>query len=387
MRVHGRTGAILDAPLAMIPFNKAWVAPQAIENTIDCARNQTDLAGNGAWGQRCISRMREITGAEMAWLTPSCTAALEMATMKACEPGGSVVLPSFTFSSTATAVIRRCATPVFVDIREDTLNIDENLAAEAAENSGADTVIVVHYAGVPCETETLTGRSWSLIEDAAQAFGSTTRGRPVGTGALCCFSFHSTKNVTCGEGGAVTGPAVARDAFDVIQEKGTDRSRLIRGEIDKYTWQQEGSSFLLGELSAAFLSGQLDAIDYITSDRMGTWDAYHAAFDDLERRGYVRRPVVPEHVTHNAHMYYLLLDDELRRDHAIRVLREHGVQAFFHYVPLHSSPAGRRYGRVYGNMRVTDDVSSRLIRLPLWTGMTRLEVEQVIDSVHKAVSG
>jgi dTDP-4-amino-4,6-dideoxygalactose transaminase len=299
-------------------------------------------------------------------------------------------MPSFTFVSTANAFVLRGATPVFVDIRPDTLNLDEGLLEEAI-TPRTRAIVPVHYAGVACEMDEIlqVARAHGLlvIEDAAQAVLSTYRGRPVGgLGDLAAVSFHETKNVISGEGGAllVNDPSFV-DRAEVILEKGTNRSRFFRGEVDKYTWVDVGSSYLPGEIIAAFLFAQLESAVDITDRRLAIWSRYHEAFADLESQGLVRRPMVPDDREHNAHMYYLLLPDLATRTRLIDHLRAAGVQSVFHYVPLHSSPMGKRIGRAVGALPVTVATSERLVRLPLWLGMEEHQ-DRIIELVRAALA-
>jgi dTDP-4-amino-4,6-dideoxygalactose transaminase len=308
------------------------------------------------------------------------------------EPGDEVIMPSFTFVSTANAFVLRGATPVFVDIRPDTLNLDESLI-EAAVSERTRAVVPVHYAGVACEMDAImriaAGHGLVVVEDAAHALLATYKGRPLGgIGQLATLSFHETKNVICGEGGAVlvNDPELVERA-EIVQEKGTNRRQFYRGLVDKYTWVDVGSSYLLSDINAAFLYAQFEAAEAMTRSRMAIWDAYHAGFAGLEESGAVRRPVVPEEAGHNAHLYYLLLDDREQRDAFMAALAARGVSSVFHYVPLHSAPAGLRYGQVGSAMDVTDDASGRLVRLPLWVGMTPAETERVIAESHAALRG
>ena len=373
-----------------IPFNRPYATGREFEY-IAQAIERLQLSGNGPFGRRCEEWLARELGAHKALLTPSCTAALELAALLAeIGEGDEVILPSFTFSSTATAFVLRGAVPVFVDVREDTLNIDEDVV-EAAVTERTRAIVPVHYAGVSAELDPLRAiadrHGLTLIEDAAQAIGSTYRGRPVGADCeLSAVSFHETKNVMCGEGGAllVNSPALVERA-EIMREKGTDRAQLFRGEVDKYSWRDIGSSFLLSEINAAFLWAQLEAADSIRSERLGIWDAYNDAFEELELDGLVRRPVVPEHCTHNAHLYYLLLRDEGSRDRLIELLRAESIAAIFHYVPLHSSAAGRRYGRAHGDLTRTVSASERVLRLPLWIGMGATEVERVVEAVDRSL--
>jgi dTDP-4-amino-4,6-dideoxygalactose transaminase len=374
-----------------VPFNRPY-ATGAELGYIQQAIDDHQLSGNGTFTRRCCSRMREEFGAREVLLTHSCTGALDMsALLMDVGPGDEVIMPSFTFSSTATAFVLRGATPVFIDVREDTLNLDERLVEEAiTERTRA--IVAVHYAGVACEMDEIERiarrHGLVLVEDAAQAFGASYHGRALATfGSLAALSFHETKNVISGEGGAlvVNDPALVERA-EIVLEKGTNRRAFYRGQIDKYTWVDVGSSFLASELTAAFLWAQLERAQWITAQRLNIWDRYHAAFAELERAGMLRRPVVPSSAGHNAHMYYLLLPSAADRDKVIGGLAAEGVTAVFHYVPLHSSPAGRRFGRTAGDLDVTDHVSGALLRLPLWVGMTDEQAEHVIQAVRRVVA-
>jgi dTDP-4-amino-4,6-dideoxygalactose transaminase len=300
-------------------------------------------------------------------------------------------MPSYTFVTTATAFVLRYCRPVFVDIRPDTLNLDEALL-EQAIGPRTKAIVPVHYGSVGCEMDDVMAIARShgvrVVEDAAHALLATYRDRPLGAiGDLGTLSFHETKNVTCGEGGAllINDPALV-DRAEVLKDKGTNRARFFKGQVDKYTWVDVGSSYGLSDLAAAFLWGQLELCDAITAKRQRIWRRYHDAFAELEAEGRVRRPVVPDHCRPNGHLYYLLLPDESERDHVIETLADASINAVFHYVPLHSSPAGQRYGRVAGEMTVTDDVSVRLLRLPMWAGMPDEAVDRVISTTLEALS-
>ncbi|HEY1033902.1 MAG TPA: dTDP-4-amino-4,6-dideoxygalactose transaminase [Pseudoxanthomonas sp.] len=368
----------------MIPFNKPFMTGRELW-LIAQAHANGHLSGDGQFTKRSHAWLEQRTGARRALLTHSCTAALEMsALLLDLQPGDEVIMPSYTFVSTANAFVLRGAVPVFVDVREDTLNLDERLV-EAAITPRTRAICVVHYAGVACEMDTLLDiaarHGLAIVEDAAQAIMSSYRGRPLGTiGDLGALSFHETKNIISGEGGAL----LCRDEHyaersEILREKGTNRSRFFRGQVDKYTWVDVGSSFLPGEITAAFLCAQMEEADQITARRLAIWERYHAWAASYEAAGRLRRPVVPAHCTHNAHMYYLLLPSLEARTHFIHRLKEAGVQTVFHYIPLHSSPAGRTLGRTPASMAITDDISERLVRLPLWVG-----VEEHIPAILEA---
>jgi dTDP-4-amino-4,6-dideoxygalactose transaminase len=372
-------------PKVTVPFVRPHQLGTEMEG-IAAALAAMRLAGDNAFSKKCHRALEQILGVHGALLTPSGTAALELAAILAdIGPGDEVILPSYTFSSTANAVALRGATPVFVDIRPDTLNIDEQ-AVKQAITTRTRAIFVVHYAGVPCEMETIShiaGENGLLVlEDAAQAFLSAYRGRYAGTlGDMAAFSFHETKNIQCGEGGAfVTNRADLLDRAEIVREKGTNRSAFFRGEVDKYTWVDIGSSLLPNELTAAFLSTQLDGAAALTADRLAIWNQYHLAFAPLEEVGLLRRPVIPADCQHNAHIYYLLLPSLDKRTSFIKEMRLRGIQTTFHYVPLHNAPAGLKYGRAEGTLAVTTDIADRLVRLPLWPGMGE-RVEDVIQAI------
>lgn len=369
-----------------IPFNYPHATGKEIAYIQEAIRNG-HLSGNGPFTARCHKWLQERTGCGKVLLTHSCTAALEMSAMLAeVGPGDEVILPSYTFVSTANAIVLRGATPVFVDIRPDTLNLDERLIAQAV-TPRTKAIFVVHYAGVVCEMDgvmqTAHEHGLTVMEDAAQALLSAYKGRPAGTfGKLAAISFHETKNVLSGEGGAllINDPALFERA-EILWEKGTDRSRFFRGQVDKYTWVDIGSSYLPSEIIAAFLWAQLEDADAITQRRLGVWQRYHAAFAGLEQQGKLQRPKIPADCTPNGHIYYLILSDHARQAALLKALRGMQIGAVFHYIPLHSSPAGRKYGRVSGSMRHTDELSARLVRLPLWPDMTDAQIDSVIAAV------
>jgi len=373
----------------MIPFNKPYMTGKELWY-IAQAHAKGHLAGDGSFTRLCNAWIEQRTGSHKALLTHSCTAALEMAALLAeVQPGDEVIMPSYTFVSTANAFVLRGAVPVFVDVRADTLNLDES-KVEAAITAKTRAIVPVHYAGVACEMDTLMSiakrHQLLVIEDAAQAVSSTYKGRPLGSiGDLAALSFHETKNLISGEGGAllVNRPELAERA-EVIREKGTNRSLFFRGQVDKYTWVDVGSSYLPGEIIAAFLWAQMEDADAITRKRMALWEHYHLAFTEAAAAGRLRRPVVPDSCTHNAHMYYVLLPDLDRRTAVIDKLKRLEVQSVFHYVPLHSSPAGRKYGRCSGELKVTDDIANRLLRLPMWMGLEEQQagiIQAVLSSL------
>ncbi len=372
-----------------IAFNKPYMTGKEL-SYIAQAHAQGHLAGDGSFSKRCGAWLEGRTGAHKALLTHSCTAALEMAAMLAdLQPGDEVIMPSFTFVSTANAFVLRGAVPVFVDVRPDTLNIDESLI-EAAITDKTRAIVPVHYAGVGCEMDAIMAiankHGLLVIEDAAQATLATYKGRPLGSiGQLAALSFHETKNIIAGEGGAllVNAPNFAERA-EIIREKGTNRSQFFRGQVDKYSWVDLGSSYLPGEIVAAFLWAQMEEADAITHRRIALWDTYHRWLAEPEKAGKIRRPVIPDHCAHNAHMYYVLLPDLDRRTAFIEKLRRADIQSVFHYIPLHTAPAGSRYARAHGELGVTNEMSNRLVRLPLWLGLEERQTE-VIQEVLAAL--
>ena len=360
--------------MSIIPFNKPFMTGKELWY-ISQAHAKGHLAGDGGFTKLCSQWLEQRTGTAKALLTHSCTAALEMAALLAnIGPGDEVIMPSYTFVSTANAFVLRGAVPVFVDVRPDTLNLDEN-RIEAAITDKTRAIVPVHYAGVGCEMDTIVAiaakHQLLVIEDAAQALMSTFKSRPLGAiGDLSAISFHETKNIISGEGGAllVNNEKFAERA-EIIREKGTNRSLFFRGQVDKYTWVDVGSSYLPGEIIAAFLWAQMEEADVITKHRLAMWDTYHQWFAAAESEGKLRRPIIPGHCGHNAHMYYLLLPNLACRTAVIAKLKSTNIQSVFHYIPLHSSPAGKKYARTHGEMTVTDDIANRLLRLPLWVGM------------------
>ena len=371
----------------MIYFNQAPYTGREIDYMKDAAEDRK-ICGDGKYTKKCHAYLNKFFDIPASYLTTSCTAALEMSALLCdLEPGDEVILPSFTFCSTADAFVQRKAQLVFCDIRPDTMNIDEK-KIEAAITPKTKAIAVVHYAGVACEMDTILDiakrHHLMVVEDAAQAIGSTYKGRKLGTiGDFGCLSFHETKNYSMGEGGALLLPSLDyRDRAEILREKGTDRSRFFRGQVDKYTWQDYGSSYLPSDLNAAYLWAQLEQFDLIMNDRMKTWNTYHEGLKDLEERGHIETPVIPEGCTHNAHMYYIKLKDLEERSRMIEHLKANGVMAVFHYIPLHSSPAGMKYGRFDGEDEYTTRESERLVRLPLYYGLTDDEREHVVKAVR-----
>jgi dTDP-4-amino-4,6-dideoxygalactose transaminase len=377
-------------PAYSIPFTRVHLTGRELDYMREVLE-ASHLAGDGQFTKRCERLLEELTGSARALLTHSCTAALEMAAILAdVGPGDEVIMPSFTFVSTANAFVLRGATPVFVDIEPETFTMDPNGVA-AAVTPRTRAIVPVHYAGVAGDLDAIldiASRANALvIEDAAQSLLSTHGGRPHGSiGRMAALSFHETKNVTAGEGGALllNDPALIERA-EVVREKGTNRTRFFRGQVDKYTWTDVGSSYLPPEIVAAFLLAQLEHAREITEMRAKVWRAYHALLEPLERAGRLQRPADVFAKGGNAHLYGILLPSLERRTRVIDVLRTRGIYAAFHYVPLHSSPAGQRYGRTAGELPVTEDVADRLLRLPLWPDMTAEQIAQVVDGVTAAL--
>jgi dTDP-4-amino-4,6-dideoxygalactose transaminase len=372
-----------------IPFNKPYMTGKELWYIAQAHANG-HLAGDGSFTRRCNGWLEQRTGAHKALLTHSCTAALEMAAILAdIQPGDEVIMPSYTFVSTANAFVLRGGVPVFVDIRPDTLNIDET-KIEAAITEKTRAIVPVHYAGVGCEMDTIMAiarkHDLMVIEDAAQGVMASYKGRPLGSiGHLGCLSFHETKNIISGEGGAllINDPELAERA-EIIREKGTNRSQFFRGQVDKYTWVDVGSSYLPSELIAAFLWAQMEEADDITRRRLAIWGVYHQWLQGLEESGKLRRPVIPKECVHNAHMYYILLPDLASRTSLIDKLKKQDIHPVFHYVPLHSAPTGVRHGRVHGDLTVTEDHADRLLRLPLWLGLEQHQTT-VIERLMSAL--
>ena len=372
-----------------IPFNRPHLTGREFTYISEAVAGG-QLAGNGQFTQRCHAWLERELGCPRALLTHSCTAALEMAALLLdLQPGDEIIMPSFTFVSTANAFVLRGARPVFVDIRPDTLNVDESLI-EAAITDRTRAIVPVHYGGIACDMDAImdiaSRHDLFVIEDAAQGFLARYRDRPLGSiGHMAALSFHETKNVISGEGGALLlNDDRFRSRAEIIWEKGTNRTQFLRGEVNKYTWVDIGSSFLPGELIAAFLWAQLESAHDMTSERLRLWNRYAAGCAALQPLG-VRCPVIPDYALHNAHLFYLLLPAGMSRSAVLADLNERGVNAIFHYVPLHDSPGGRRYGRTGSRMDVTVDLSGRLIRLPIWVGLHASDIDAVIASVTESL--
>ncbi len=379
-----------------VPFNRPALSGKELDHIHD-AIARGHLCGDGYYTRQCEDFLRQQSGARAALLTHSCTAALEMAAILLdLGPGDEVIMPSYTFVSTANAVVLRGAVPVFVDVRPDTLNLDET-RVRAAITSRTKAIFVVHYAGVIAKMDVLqtiaNEFNLKIVEDAAQAIGSTYRGKPAGSfGCMAALSFHETKNVISGEGGAllINDPDYL-DRAAIIREKGTNRRAFFQGKVDKYSWCDIGSSWLPGELVAAFLYAQLSDTEAINKKRLEIWNLYHRELEEAEQEGWIKRPVLPRDGTHNAHMYYVLLPGPEQRPKVIAAMQQAGFDTPFHYIPLHAAPAGKKFGRTSGPMTVTDDISSRLMRLPLFHALkpedARRTIKQLVDVLKKLSAG
>jgi dTDP-4-amino-4,6-dideoxygalactose transaminase len=371
----------------MIPFNAPPIVGSEVEY-MQSAMASGKLCGDGGFTRRCQQWMEQHFGSKKVLLTPSCTASLEMAALLIdLQPGDEVIMPSYTFVSTANAFVLRGATIVFVDVRPDTLNIDETLI-EAAITPKTRAIVPVHYAGVACEMDSIMALAAKhklyVIEDAAQGVMSQYKGRALGTiGHIGCFSFHETKNYTAGgEGGAtLINDAKLVERAEIIREKGTNRSQFFRGQVDKYTWRDIGSSYLMADLQAAYLWAQLEAAEQINQQRLRLWQRYYDALQPLAAAGRIELPVVPKNCRHNAHMFYIKLRDSDDRQALINWMKEAEILTVFHYIPLHSSPAGERFGRFHGDDAFTTRESERLLRLPLFYNLSDNNQRTVISSL------
>lgn len=357
------------------------------ENYIQQAISNHKICGDGEFTKKCNAQLEVMTGAKKALITTSGTAALEMAAILAdIQPGDEVIMPSYTFVSTANAFVLRGAKIVFVDIRPDTLNIDEKLIEEAITDK-TKAIVPVHYAGVGCEMDTICEiakrHDLLVIEDAAQAVNAYYKGQALGSiGDFGCFSFHETKNYSSGEGGAIL---INNDQYieraEIIREKGTNRSKFFRGQVDKYTWVDMGSSYLQSELNCAYLYAQLENPSIINDDRLNSWDLYNEMLTPLAQQGKIELPFIPEECIHNAHMYYIKVKDLAERSKMLAYMKENGIGAVFHYIPLHSSPAGQKFGRFHGEDKYTTKESERIVRLPLYYGLKCNDIENIVERV------
>lgn len=371
-----------------MPFNiPPYVGTEMkyIEKAIDNRK----ICGDGEFTQKCNKWLEEKLGTKKALLTTSCTHATEMAALLCnIKAGDEIIMPSYTFVSTANAFVLRGAKIIFIDIRQDTLNIDETLI-EAAITEKTKAIVPVHYAGVSCEMDTIMEISNKyklfVIEDAAQGIASTYKQKPLGTiGDYGCLSFHETKNLSMGEGGAILIKDESNiEEAEIIREKGTNRSRFYRGQIDKYTWVAAGSSYLPSDVNAAYLWAQMEKSDEIYADRMRSWNQYDTMLQPLKEKGLVNLPFIPKECTHNAHMFYLKTKDLKERTDFIQYMKENDILTVFHYIPLHSSPAGKQFGTFFGQDKYTTKESDRLVRLPLYYGMKEKEIEKVVNVVNK----
>ncbi len=375
------------APNAAVPFNLPLPAGNELRYIAEAIAGH-HLSGDGPFTKRCNAWLEERVGCRQALLTHSCTAAMEMAAMLFdLAPGDEVIMPSFTFVSTANAAVLRGAVPVFVDIRPDTLNIDERLV-EAAITGKTKAIFVVHYAGVACAMDEIMGiaarHGLFVLEDAAQGIAARYDGRPLGSiGHLGAVSFHETKNLISGEGGALLiNDERFVDRAHILREKGTNRTKFLQGRVDKYTWVDVGSSYLPSELNAAFLLAQFEQADAIQDTRHRVWDRYHRALAALEHEGSLTRPTVPQICSPNAHIYYVIMPTVEARGELLRRTKAAGIGTAFHYVPLHNAPAGLRHARQHGILRHTEELSARLVRLPLWAGLADEAVDRVIGLVE-----
>ncbi len=370
-----------------IPFN---IPPKSAneEKYISQAIANKKLSGEGSFNKKCSDWFNKNIPALMTVITPSCTSALEMAMVLAdIGPGDEVILPSFTFTSTANVVALYGSTPVFVDIDPDTMNIDP-AAIEKAITPRTKVIMPVHYAGVSCDMEKIMAiankhKIW-VVEDAAQGIFASYKGKAIGSlGHMAAFSFHETKNIVCGEGGCltITDPRLVARA-EIVRDKGTNRQQFLNGQVDKYTWQDKGSSYLLSELAAAFLLSQLEEGQEITNKRMARWNQYYAGLADLEKAGHVKRMTVPSDCKNNAHIFYFTMKTPEIRASLWSYLKDQGVQSTTHYVPLHSAPAGLKYGKVSGDLKVTDDLSARMLRLPMYADLSESEAAFVLEHIH-----
>ena len=375
----------------IIPFNTPYISKNVLKN-IRGSFKKNQLSGDGDFTKLCHVWLEKKAKTRKTLLTHSCTAALEMtAILLKINAGDEIIMPSYTFVSSANAFVLRGAVPVFVDIREDTLNIDENLI-EAAITPKTRAILVVHYAGIACEMDAILkiGKKYKLkiIEDAAQGFDAKYKKKPLGSiGDLGAYSFHESKNISSGEGGALlVNDKKLIPAAEIIREKGTDRTSFFRGKVDKYTWRSIGSSYLPPELIGAFLYSQFLESDSITARRIKKWRYYHEKFLILEKNGLIRRPKVPDECEHNGHIYYLILNSKINRNKLLKILHTKNIFVLSHYIPLHLSPAGKKYGRTHGSLKNTNFLAKQIIRLPLWTNISKKDQDIVISALYDALN-
>ncbi len=376
----------------MIPFNvPPYIGKE--DKYIKQAIDSRKICGDGQFTKKCNEKFEEITGAKKVLMTTSGTSALEMAALLAdIKPGDEVIMPSYTFVSTANAFVLRGATIVFVDIRPDTMNIDENLIEDAITEK-TRAIVPVHYGGVACEMDTIRDiakrHNLVVVEDAAQGVMSFYKGRALGSiGDFGCYSFHETKNYSMGEGGAVLiNHEKNVERAEIIREKGTNRTKFFRGQVDKYTWIDLGSSYLQSELNCAYIYAQIENPDIINNDRLQSWNTYYELLTPLKEKGCIDLPVVPEGCVHNAHMFYIKTKDLEERSKLIAFLKENGIGAVFHYIPLHSSPAGQQFGRFHGEDKYTTKESERLLRLPMYYGLEKKDIEYVVSKIKEFYEG
>jgi dTDP-4-amino-4,6-dideoxygalactose transaminase len=374
-----------------IPFNKPYLTGNEI-NYIEKANSNGKLAGNGQFTKQCNDWLEKNTGANKALLTHSCTAALEMAALLVnISNGDEIIMPSYTFVSTSNAFVLQGGVPVFIDIRADTLNINEQLIEDAI-TPRTKAIVPVHYAGVACEMDAIMEiaqrHNLVVIEDAAQGVMASYKGKSLGSiGELGSFSFHESKNIISGQGGAllINKPEMILQS-EILWDKGTDRCQFLRSEVEKYMWQDKGSSYLPSELTAAFLSAQLEEAENITQQRLTSWQYYHDLLATLETKGAIRRPIIPVDCQHNAHIYYILLSSKLNRQKMLNYFKQYNIFSDSHYTPLHSTPAGKRFARTHGALNITDDSANRIIRLPLWLGLTTVQQEKVVDILNTGLN-
>lgn len=374
----------------MINFNEATYTEQTIKDILEVFKNKK-VCGDGKFTHLCNEYIENKYHTPKALLTHSCTAALEMAAiLTEVGPGDEVIMPSYTFASTANAFVLQGATPVFIDIRDDTLNLDETLIEDAI-TSKTKAIVPVHYAGVGCEMDTILeiAKRFNLvvIEDAAQGFDALYKNKQLGTiGDMGCFSFHETKNIMSGEGGCfVTNSPAISERAEIIREKGTNRSKFFRGQVDKYTWVDKGSSYLPSDIIAAYLYSILNISNEINIKRLSIWNKYYEHFSEFEKKGIIRLPFIPKECTHNAHMFYIRFPSLAIRTKFIDFLRKEDIIAPFHYIPLHSSPAGKKFGRAHNELNITNMVSDALVRLPIFYDLSEENLSKIIDLTTKFI--